>query len=267
MATPDTVVHLVRHGEVHNPDGVLYGRRDGFHLSDLGREMAEKTAASLASRDITVVRSSPLERARETAAPLADRLGLEVGIDERVIESTNQFEGLTFGRGSNALRNPLLWRHLYNPFRPSWGEPYKQIVAADDGRGPRRTTGRGRPRGRASCPTSCRSGPPVSHAERRSFLHDPRRRQCTLCSVTSFHFVGDQLAQVSYHEPAIDLIPKGDRHAPFSAGDAPVEMRPEGVAAGREPRSRSPEHPPPRRAARPRRRAPPHRLHRHRGHR
>ena len=73
--TPDTVVHLVRHGEVHNPDGVLYGRRDGFHLSDLGRAMAEKAAASLATRDVTVIRSSPLERARETAAPLGDRLG------------------------------------------------------------------------------------------------------------------------------------------------------------------------------------------------
>jgi broad specificity phosphatase PhoE len=227
MATPDTVVHLVRHGEVHNPDGVLYGRRDGFHLSDLGRDMAEKTAASLASRDVTVLRSSPLERAQETAAPLADRLGLEVGLDERVIESTNRFEGLTFGRGNNALRNPMLWRYLYNPFKPSWGEPYKAIVqrmmaAVHDVR--REAAGH--------------EGVLVSHqlpiwttrlhAEGRSFLHDPRRRQCTLCSVTSFHFVGDRLTQVSYHEPAIDLIPKGDRTAPFSAGDAPVEKRPEG---------------------------------------
>jgi broad specificity phosphatase PhoE len=234
MATPDTVVHLVRHGEVHNPDGVLYGRRDGFHLSELGQAMAEKTAASLASRDITVLRSSPLERARETAAPLADRLGLEVGIDERVIESANRFEGMTFGRGRNALRNPLLWRHLYNPFRPSWGEPYRAIVtrmmaAVHDVR--RDAVGH--------------EGVVVSHqlpiwttrlaAEKRSFLHDPRRRQCTLCSVTSFHFVGEQLAQVSYHEPAIELIPKGDRHAPFSAGDAPTELRPEGALPADEP--------------------------------
>ncbi len=227
MATPDTVVHLVRHGEVHNPDGILYGRRDGFHLSDLGKEMAEKTATSLASRDITVVKSSPLERARETAAPLAEKLGLEIGIEPRVIESTNRFEGHTFGRGNNALRNPLLWRYLYNPFKPSWGEPYRQIVArmmaaVHDVR--REAAGH--------------EGAIVSHqlpiwttrlhAERRSFLHDPRRRQCTLCSVTSFHFTGEKLTQVSYHEPAIDLIPKGDRTAPFSAGDAPVDMRPEG---------------------------------------
>ncbi len=236
MATPDTVVHLVRHGEVHNPDGLLYGRRDGFHLTERGREMAERTAASLASRDVTVLVSSPLERARETAAPLAEKLGLEIGFDERVIESTSKFEGMTFGRGRNALRNPLLWRHLYNPFRPSWGEPYKAIVARmmaaiHDVR--REAAGH--------------EGVIVSHqlpiwttrlhVERRSFLHDPRRRQCTLCSVTSFHFVDDRLAQVSYHEPAIDLIPPGDRHAPFSAGHAPEELKPEGSLPAEEPES------------------------------
>ncbi len=227
MSTPDTVVHLLRHGEVHNPDGVLYGRRDGFHLSDLGKQMAEKAAASLAGRDISVLVSSPLERAQETAAPLAAARGLDVRLDDRVIESTNVFEGKTFGKGRNALRNPLLWRHLWNPFRPSWGEPYDHIVermmaAVHDVR--RDAAGH--------------EGVIVSHqlpvwttrlhVEGRSFLHDPRKRQCTLCSVTSFHFVGDRIAQVSYAEPAIELIPQGDRGAPFSAGDAPEEVKPEG---------------------------------------
>jgi hypothetical protein len=63
-------------------------------------------------------------------------------------------------------------------------------------------------------------------AEKRSFLHDPRRRQCTLCSLTSFHFVGDRLTQVSYSEPAGDLIPRKDKSAPFSAGGAPEEKQP-----------------------------------------
>ena len=63
-------------------------------------------------------------------------------------------------------------------------------------------------------------------AEKRSFLHDPRKRQCTLCSLTSFHFVGDQLTQVSYSEPAGDLIPIKDKAAPFSAGGAPQEEQP-----------------------------------------
>ena len=91
--TPDTIVHLLRHGEVHNPEGVLYGRRDGYHLSDLGRQMADKVAAALVDRDITHVRCSPLERAQETAAPVAKEHGLDIVTDERVIESTNVFEG------------------------------------------------------------------------------------------------------------------------------------------------------------------------------
>ena len=98
--TPDTIVHLLRHGEVHNPEGVLYGRRDGYHLSDLGRRdgRAGRRRAS-ADRDIVHVRSSPLERAQETATPTAEAHGLEIVTDERVIESTNVFEGKRFGVG------------------------------------------------------------------------------------------------------------------------------------------------------------------------
>ena len=229
MTTPDTIVHLVRHGEVHNPGGILYGRRDGFHLSERGKAMAQRAADSLKTRDVTVLKSSPLERARETAAPLATALGLEVGIETRVIESTNRFEGLTFGKGNNALRrNPLLWRHLYNPFKPSWGEPYKVIVA-------RMMAAihdlRVEAQGHEGVLVSHQL--PIwttrLHVEGRSFLHDPRKRQCTLCSVTSFHFVGEKITQVSYAEPAIDLIPTCDLAAPFSAGDAPEENRPEGT--------------------------------------
>jgi broad specificity phosphatase PhoE len=224
-ATPDTIVHLLRHGEVHNPEGVLYGRRDGFHLSDLGRQMAEKVADAVKDRDIVHLRSSPLERAQETAAPLALTRGLEVVIDPRVIESTNIFEGERFAGGANALRNPSTWRHLWNPFRPSWGEPYKEVVArmmsaVHDAR----------------IAAASHEAVVVSHqlpiwitrlaAEKRSFLHDPRRRQCTLCSLTSFHFAGERLVQVSYSEPAGDLIPVGDKKAPFSAGGAPEENKP-----------------------------------------
>ena len=127
--TPDTVVHLLRHGEVHNPEGVLYGRRDGYHLSELGRKMADKVAATMTDRDITHVRSSPLERAQETAAPVASAHDVEIVTDQRVIESTNIFEGKRFANASNALLKPAAWRHLWNPWKPSWGEPYKQVVA------------------------------------------------------------------------------------------------------------------------------------------
>ena len=63
-------------------------------------------------------------------------------------------------------------------------------------------------------------------AEGRSFLHDPRRRQCTLCSLTSFTFDGERLVSVGYSEPAGDLIPLADRSAPFSAGGADDEHKP-----------------------------------------
>ena len=225
MSTPDTVVHLLRHGEVHNPEGVLYGRRDGFHLSDLGVQMAEQVAETIKTRDITHLRCSPLERAQETAAPLAAARGLEIVTDERVIESTNKFEGEQFGAGRNALRKPSNWRYLWNPFKPSWGEPYKQVAermmaAVHD----------------ASEAAAGHEAVVVSHqlpiwttrlhAEKRSFLHDPRSRQCTLCSLTSLHFVGDRLTQVSYSEPAGDLIPAADKGATFSAGGAPEDKKP-----------------------------------------
>ena len=223
--TPDTIVHLLRHGEVHNPEGVLYGRRDGFHLSELGKQMAEKVADAVKDRDITHLRSSPLERAQETAAPLALVRGLEVTLDKRVIESSNKFEGAQFGAGRNALKNPATWRHLWNPFKPSWGEPYTEIVgrmmaAVHDAREAAE--------GHEAVIVSHQL--PVwttrLHVEGRSFLHDPRKRQCTLCSLTSFHFVGERITQVSYSEPAADLIPLGDKKAPFSAGGAPEEKRP-----------------------------------------
>ncbi len=128
-ATPDiTVVHLVRHGEVHNPDGVLYGRREGYHLSELGRQMADRVAEHLKSRDIAYVVSSPLERAQETAEPIAKAHGLGLATDARLLEAENVFEGKTFGVGDGALRKPGNWKHLTNPFKPSWGEPYVEQV-------------------------------------------------------------------------------------------------------------------------------------------
>ncbi len=223
--TPDTIVHLLRHGEVYNPDGVLYGRRDGFHLSELGRLMAERVAESVKGRDITVVRSSPLERAQETARPIAAAHGVEIVTDARVIESTNVFEGKRFGVGDGALRKPSAWRHLWNPFKPSWGEPYKELTARmmaaiEDTRDAAR--------GHEAVIVSHQLPIWITRLaiEKRSFLHDPRKRQCTLCSLTSLHFVGDKLTQVSYSEPAGDLIPTRDKSAPFSAGGATEEHRP-----------------------------------------
>ena len=213
----DTVVHLLRHGEVHNPDGILYGRLDGFHLSRLGLRMAEQVAATVKDRDITHLVASPLERAQETAAPLARERGLEVTTDERVVESASAFQGRSFARGARELLDPRLWRHLWNPARPSWGEPYAEIAermmaAVRDAREAAR--------GHEAVLVSHQL--PIwttrLHVEGRRFLHSPRNRQCTLCSLTSLHFEGDRLVRLSYSEPAGDLIPARDRNAPFSAG-------------------------------------------------
>jgi broad specificity phosphatase PhoE len=116
--TEQTTVHLLRHGEVHNPGGILYGRMPGYHLSDLGVRMAQRIAHTIGDRDITHVVSSPLERAQETARPLAEIRGVDVVTDARAIESTNLFEGRRFSVGDGIIKRPKAWRHLWNPFRP-----------------------------------------------------------------------------------------------------------------------------------------------------
>jgi broad specificity phosphatase PhoE len=201
-----TVVHLMRHGEVHNPTGVLYGRLPDFHLSDLGREMAEIVGAHLSDHDVTTVVASPLDRAQETATPIASTHGLPIITDARVIEADNYFEGKTFGVGDGSLRYPKHWPKLINPFRPSWGEPYHEIAArmleavAD---------ARRLARGHEAVIVSHQL--PVwtarSQLEGRHLWHDPRARQCSLASLTSLTFAGDELESITYSEPAAALLP------------------------------------------------------------
>jgi broad specificity phosphatase PhoE len=204
--SPLTTVHLLRHGEVHNPDGVLYGRLPDFHLSERGHAMAERAAQELASHDIAAVIASPLERAQETAAPIAQVHGLPIGVDERVIEAANVFEGQRVGVGDGVLRTPSAWRHLWNPFTPSWGEPYvdlaERMYAAID-------SARQIAPGREVLLVSHQLPIWVARlrAEQRKYVHDPRKRQCSLASLTSLQFTGDQLTAITYTEPARDLLP------------------------------------------------------------
>lgn len=196
-----TIVHLLRHGEVHNPRGVLYGRLPDFHLSDDGRRMAEAAADALAGRDVTLVVSSPLERAQETAAPVAERHGLGVRIDDRLIEAANVFEGLTFGVGDGSLRRPSHWKYLRNPTRPSWGEPYAELATRMLGAIRDAIEGA---RGREAVLVSHQL--PIwivrRAVEHRRLWHRPDRRQCGLASLTSLAYDGDRLVSVSYAEPA-----------------------------------------------------------------
>jgi broad specificity phosphatase PhoE len=114
-----TVVHLLRHGEVHNPQGILYGRAPGFRLSVRGEQMAERVAERVGDRDISHVVASPLERAQQTAIPIARARGVEIRTDDRLIESSNVFEGKPFSVGDGVLKVPSAWKYLWNPFRPS----------------------------------------------------------------------------------------------------------------------------------------------------
>jgi broad specificity phosphatase PhoE len=200
-----TVVHVLRHGEVHNPEKLLYGRLPGYRLSVLGEQMAVVAAGALEGHDITHLVASPLERAQQTARPFAEKFGLAIATDERLIESENFFEGKRVGVGDGALTNPRYWPRLWNPFRPSWGEPYQQIAErmyaallaardAADGH-------------EAVC---------VSHqlpvwtlrqyVEGKRLWHDPRKRECALASLTSFRFDGDEIVGVEYRDAAAELI-------------------------------------------------------------
>jgi len=83
-----TTIHLLRHGEVQNPEGILYGRLPDYVLSERGQAMAQRVAGFLsATRKIDAVISSPLERAQQTAEPIAAAFDLEVQSDERLIEA------------------------------------------------------------------------------------------------------------------------------------------------------------------------------------
>jgi broad specificity phosphatase PhoE len=200
-------VHVVRHGEVENPQKILYGRQKGWFLSKRGEEMAQVLGEWSKELDLGAVHASPLERAQQTAKPIADAHQLQIKTDERLIEAANVFEGKPFGVGDGVLKKPSAWPKLWNPFRPSWGEPYvdqvNRMLAAVFS---------------AKEAASGKDAVVVSHQlpiwilrsaiEGRRFLHDPRKRICTLASVTSIHFdEAGMISGLTYSEPAKHLLP------------------------------------------------------------
>jgi broad specificity phosphatase PhoE len=158
--------------------------------------------------DLGALHVSPLQRAQETAAPIAAAHKIAITTDERLIEAANVFEGKPFGVGDGVLKHPSSWRHLWNPWKPSWGEPYDQqinrmlaaVFAARDAAN-----------GKDAIVVSHQL--PIwilrSAIENRRLLHDPRRRECSLASVTSIHFDGEGfISGLTYSEPARHLLPK-----------------------------------------------------------
>jgi broad specificity phosphatase PhoE len=201
-----TVVHLLRHGEVPNPQGVLYGRLDGYHLSELGAQMAQAAARHLQDHDVTHVVASSLTRAQETASPIATSHGLAITTDDRVIEAGNSFEGEQVGgMRPSAFAHPRYWARLTNPLKPSWGEPYAEIAArmieAIE-------EAREHARGHEAVVVSHQL--PIWTARNqlagRHLWHDPRKRECRLASLTTLTYDGDELEAVEYCEPAATLL-------------------------------------------------------------
>jgi broad specificity phosphatase PhoE len=202
---PASRLHLVRHGEVFNPDGVLYERIDGFGLSELGHQMAQAAAKQLKTEGVEISKLvvSPLQRTRESAKPIAELYGIEPVFDERVIEPWNLFRGLRVGPRA-LLKRPSILLSLYNPSKPSWGEPFTEIVS------------------RMSSAaldhwSDVESGDVVivSHqlpiwmvyrsANGLKLPHDPRDRRCSLSSITSFEVIDGKLREVAYREPGIEF--------------------------------------------------------------
>jgi broad specificity phosphatase PhoE len=202
-----STVHVVRHGEVHNPQKILYGRQPGWTLSERGHKMAATLGDWSKSIDLGALHVSPLQRAQETAAPIAAVHNIKITTDERLIEAANIFEGKPFGIGDGVLKHPTAWKHLWNPWKPSWGEPYEEqitrmlaaVFAARDAA-----------HGKDAIIVSHQL--PIwilrSAIEGRRLLHDPRKRECSLASVTSIHFDDDaMISGTSYSEPAAQLLP------------------------------------------------------------
>lgn len=207
-------IHLVRHGEVHNPDGILYGRLPGFRLSDRGRTMARTTARALVAdgRPIAALYASPLQRAQESAAPLVELTGLPLIVDDRLVEAGNVYEGTRRAPGPHLLAHPSEWRHIANPFRPSWGEPYRDIAA----RVLAAMAAAWRAEASREQTTDAPGGDivmvthqsPIWLAHRsvagEPLFHNPAHRRCALSSVTSFEYDpgSRRFTEVDYREPA-----------------------------------------------------------------
>jgi broad specificity phosphatase PhoE len=211
---PANRIHLVRHGEVYNPRGVLYGRLPKFTLSDLGHEMAAIAAEELKSQGAKVTRllASPLQRTMESAKPIAERFNVAIESDEAIIEPYNHFEGHPVNF-KTFLTKPHFLLRLTNPSRPSWGEPFEEIASRML-----------QAMERAWLETPSGDVVMVSHqlpiwmvhqkTNNKKLPHDPRSRRCELSSITSFSFEDGLFREVGYVDAAKALRSKAvDRGA------------------------------------------------------
>lgn len=210
---PADRIHLIRHGEVHNPGGVIYGRLPHFHLSEAGHQMAQAAAADLKARKVKLeaLFASPLLRTRESAEHVQDAYGIDPVTDERLIEPYNIFEGRKVSAKAIALRPHLVF-HLRNPMTPSWGEPYVAIVkrmmeAIND-------LANRVPDGDIALVSHQL---PIwmvhRHLSGARLIHDPRKRRCALSSITTIERNSrGEWTEIEYRDPASSIRSK-DRGA------------------------------------------------------
>jgi broad specificity phosphatase PhoE len=111
-------LYLIRHGENDFTGKSLVGRRPGVHLNDRGREQAALVADSLKTIKFRKVYSSPLERAVETASPLAGKIGRKVILLDSLAEVDF---GVWTGQSLRELRKLPEWKDLMTD--PDWGFP------------------------------------------------------------------------------------------------------------------------------------------------
>ena len=192
VTAPQTVVHLLRHGEVYNPTKVLYGRLPGFRLSELGVQMAKAAAAGLRRA------RRHLRRGQPAGARAADRRADRgpVRAADRGRRAADRERQLLRGQaGRRRRRRAARPAQLVGAARPVHARRGASRTTHDRPADVRRAAGRPgrRPRGTRRCCVSHQL--PIwtlrRHLERKRLWHDPRRRQCGLASLTSFHFDGD----------------------------------------------------------------------------
>jgi broad specificity phosphatase PhoE len=120
---------LVRHAAHELVDRVLCGRMPGVSLGEEGRAQARRAAERLARERIAAIHTSPLERARETAAPIAERLRLEPEVHEAINEiDLGQWAGRSFEDLSGEPRWQS-WNNARAVSRPPWGESMLEVQA------------------------------------------------------------------------------------------------------------------------------------------
>lgn len=203
---PATRIHLIRHGEVHNPSGVLYGRLPHFRLSERGHEMARRAAEELKASGVKIgaLYTSPLLRTQESASHIEKLFGVDAKTDERLIEPYNIFEGRKLSARTVAIRPHLVY-HLRNPYSPSWGESYVAIVAR-------------MVEAMNELAAKTNDGDLVlvthqlpiwithRHLAGLRLAHNPSKRRCALSSITTFELTKDGFVEKDYKDPAASLL-------------------------------------------------------------